>query len=71
MCADFIVFLDADIKNLTQDLANQLVGAIIHDNCDMSRGFYTRQARDEAVTKLIARPMLHIFFQNYHISNSR
>ena len=27
-----------------------------------SRGFYTRHARDSAVTKLIARPMLHIFF---------
>jgi hypothetical protein len=31
-------------------------------NCDMSRGFYTRHARDAAVMKLIARPMLHIFF---------
>jgi hypothetical protein len=27
----------------------------------MSRGFYTRHARD-AVTKLVARPMLHTFF---------
>jgi glucosyl-3-phosphoglycerate synthase len=62
MNADIIVFLDADIKNLTQDWVNQLVGAIINDNCDMSRGFYTRHARDAAVTKLIARPMLHVFF---------
>jgi glucosyl-3-phosphoglycerate synthase len=62
MNADIIVFFDADIKNLTQDWANQLVGAIINDDCDMSRGFYTRHARDAAVTKLIARPMLHIFF---------
>jgi glycosyltransferase involved in cell wall biosynthesis len=62
MTADFIVFLDADIKNLTQDWVNQLVGALIDDNCDMARGFYTRHARDAAVTKLIARPMLHIFF---------
>jgi glucosyl-3-phosphoglycerate synthase len=28
----------------------------------MSRGFYQRQPRDAAVTKLIARPMLNIFF---------
>jgi glycosyltransferase involved in cell wall biosynthesis len=62
MSADIVVFLDADIRNLTTDWVNQLVGAIIYDNCDMSRGFYTRHARDAAVTKLIARPMLHIFF---------
>ena len=60
--ADIIVFLDADIRNLTTDWVDQLVGAIINDNCDMSRGFYTRHARDAAVTKLIARPMLHVFF---------
>jgi glucosyl-3-phosphoglycerate synthase len=54
--------LDADIKNLTNDWVNQLVEAIIDENCDMSRGFYTRHARDAAVTKLIARPMLRIFF---------
>ena len=62
MSADIVVFLDADIRNLTTDWVNQLVGAIIYDNCDMSRGFYTRHARDAAVTKLIARLMLHIFF---------
>jgi hypothetical protein len=28
----------------------------------MSRGFYTRHAKDAAVTKLIAKPMLHTFF---------
>jgi glycosyltransferase involved in cell wall biosynthesis len=60
--ADIILFLDADIKNLTTDWVDQLVGAIINDNCDMSRGFYSRHARDAAVTKLIARPMLHVFF---------
>jgi glucosyl-3-phosphoglycerate synthase len=59
---DIIVFLDADIGNLTSAWIDQLVGAIINDNCDMSRGFYTRHVRDAAVTKLVARPMLHIFF---------
>jgi len=60
--ADIIVFLDADIRNLTPEWVDKLVTALIEDNCDMSRGFYTRHARDAAVTKLIARPMLHIFF---------
>jgi glucosyl-3-phosphoglycerate synthase len=57
-----IIFLDADIANLTSEWVDKLVEAIIHNSCDMSRGFYTRHARDAAVTKLIARPMLHIFF---------
>jgi glucosyl-3-phosphoglycerate synthase len=57
---DIILFLDADIKNLTSEWVDKLVNALI--DCDMSRGFYTRHARDAAVTKLIARPMLHTFF---------
>ena len=28
----------------------------------MARGYYQRHTRDAAVTKLIAKPMLHIFF---------
>ena len=50
--ADIIVFLDADIKNLTAEWVDKLVNALIEDNCDMSIGFYTRHARDAAVTKL-------------------
>jgi len=55
--ADIIVFLDADIRNLTPEWVDKLVKALIDDNCDMSRGFYTRHARDAAVTKLVARPL--------------
>ena len=39
-----------------------MVDALIQNNCDMSRGYYERQSRDAAVTKLIARPMLNVFF---------
>ncbi|MGB7956174.1 MAG: glycosyltransferase, partial [Candidatus Nitrosopolaris sp.] len=46
--ADIIVFLDADIRNLTPEWVDKLVKALIDDNCDMSRGFYTRHARDAA-----------------------
>jgi glycosyltransferase involved in cell wall biosynthesis len=60
--ADIILFLDADIRNLTPEWVDKLVKALIDDNCDMSRGFYTRHTRDAAVTKLVARPMLHTFF---------
>jgi glycosyltransferase involved in cell wall biosynthesis len=60
--ADIILFLDADIKNLSPQWINNLVNALLVDNCDMARGFYERHSRDAAVTKLIARPMLNIFF---------
>ena len=60
--ADIVAFLDADIRNLTTEWVDKFVKALIDDNCDMSRGFYTRHARDAAVTKLVARPMLHTFF---------
>jgi glucosyl-3-phosphoglycerate synthase len=60
--ADIVLFLDADISNLTSEWIDKLVNALIQNNCDMSRGFYQRQSRDAAVTKLIARPMLNIFF---------
>jgi glycosyltransferase involved in cell wall biosynthesis len=58
--ADIILFLDADIKNLTPEWIDNMVDGCT--NCDMVRGYYQRQPRDAAVTKLIARPMLHIFF---------
>jgi glucosyl-3-phosphoglycerate synthase len=58
--ADIILFLDADIKNLTPEWIDKLVDGCI--NCDMSRGYYQRHAQDVAVTKLIAKPMMHIFF---------
>jgi len=58
--ADIILFLDADITNLTPEWIDRLVDGCT--NCDMVRGYYPRHTRDAAVTKLIARPMLHVFF---------
>ena len=47
--ADIIVFLDADIKNLTPEWIDKLVDGCT--NCDMARGYYQRHTRDAAVTK--------------------
>ena len=58
--ANIILFLDADIKNLTPEWVDKLVDGCI--NCDMVRGYYQRHARDAPVTKLIARPMISVFF---------
>ncbi|HEX2305245.1 MAG TPA: glycosyltransferase [Nitrososphaeraceae archaeon] len=58
--ASIVLFLDADIKNLTPEWVDKLVDGCI--NCDMVRGYYQRHVRDAPVTKLIAKPMIRIFF---------
>jgi glucosyl-3-phosphoglycerate synthase len=58
--AEIVLFLDADIKNLTPEWIDKLVDGCI--NYDMVRGFYQRHGRDAPVTKLIAKPMLRVFF---------
>lgn len=58
--AEIVLFLDADIKNLTPEWVDKLVDSC--NNCDMVRGFYQRHGRDAPVTKLIAKPMLRVFF---------
>jgi glycosyltransferase involved in cell wall biosynthesis len=58
-----VLFLDADIKNITPAWVDDLAKPVIEGGgFDMTRGFYQRHPRDAAVTKLIAKPMLRIFF---------
>ena len=58
-----ILFLDADIKNITPEWIDDLAKPVLEGGgFDMTRGFYQRHPRDAAVTKLIAKPMLRIFF---------
>lgn len=59
---DVIVFLDADIMNLTPDWIDSLVDAILIEGYDMSRGWYLRAPSDASVTKLVAKPLLWTFF---------
>ena len=60
--ANVIVFLDADIVNLTPDWVDLLAEPVLERACDMSRGYYRRAEYDGAVTKLIAKPLSWIFF---------
>lgn len=60
--ADIIVFLDADIVNLTPDWIDLLVEPVVEKKVDMTRGFYRRAEYDGAVTKLVAKPLSGIFF---------
>jgi glycosyltransferase involved in cell wall biosynthesis len=60
--ADYIVFLDADIENLTPEWVDLLAEPVIEEACDMSRGYYQRAENDGAVTKLVAKPLSWTFF---------
>jgi glycosyltransferase involved in cell wall biosynthesis len=60
--ARIVLFLDSDIKNLTSEWVDALVEPVTERGYDMTRGFYERHPKDAAVTKLVARPMLSVFF---------
>ena len=60
--ADCIMFLDADISNLTPQWIDLLAEPVIKKACDMSRGYYQRANYDGAVTKLVAKPLSWVFF---------
>jgi hypothetical protein len=59
---DAIIFLDAGIKNLTPEWVDLLSEPVLSRGYDMARGYYDRHPRDAAVTKLVAKPMLSVFF---------
>ena len=60
--ADCIMFLDADITNLTTKWIDLLAKPVMEKACDMSRGYYQRANYDGAVTKLVAKPLSGVFF---------
>ncbi len=60
--ADYIMFLDADITNLTPQWIDLLAKPVMTKACAMSRGHYERANYDGAVTKLVAKPLSRAFF---------
>ncbi|MFQ5969737.1 MAG: glycosyltransferase [Nitrososphaerales archaeon] len=59
---DVIVFLDADLMNLTPEWIDLLIDPIKVEGYDMTRGWYLRAPSDASVTKLVAKPFLWTFF---------
>ncbi|AFH42575.1 glycosyltransferase [Fervidicoccus fontis] len=57
---DIIVFLDADIKNLTPDFINKLIEPILKGETDFVKGTFGRKSG--RVTELVAKPLLRIFY---------
>jgi len=59
---DVIAFIDSDIRNLSAEWIDRLVDSVTKDRYDMARGWYLRAPRDAGVTKLVAKPLLYVFF---------
>ncbi len=60
--SDIIVFMDADIQNLTPDWIDKVIELVVTGKCDMARGTYLVAPLDASVTKLVAKPLLRVFF---------
>jgi glucosyl-3-phosphoglycerate synthase len=60
--ADVILFLDADIENLSPEWVDKLVDSLVIEGYEMARGTYLRAPQDAPVTKLVARELLRMFF---------
>ncbi len=57
---DIIVFLDADIKNLTSKQVDNIIKPIINGEADLTKTKFKREAG--RVTELTAKPLLKFFF---------
>ena len=55
-----MVFLDADLKNLTQTQVRNIVDPILNGEADVTKTKFKRQAG--RVTELTAKPLLKFFF---------
>lgn len=57
---DIVVFLDADLKNLTQSQVRNIIDPIMNGEADVTKTKFKREAG--RVTELTAKPLLKFFF---------
>ncbi|MDD3984817.1 MAG: glycosyltransferase [Methanobacterium sp.] len=57
---DIVVFLDADIKNLTKSQVENIIQPIMNGEADITKTKFKREAG--RVTELTAKPLLNFFF---------
>ena len=57
---DIVVFLDADIQNLTSKKVDNIIKPIINGEADLTKTKFKREAG--RVTELTAKPLLKFFF---------
>ncbi|MCI6929728.1 MAG: glycosyltransferase [Methanobrevibacter boviskoreani] len=58
--ADIIAFIDADIKNLTQEKVDLIIKPILNGETDITKTKFSRESG--RVTELTAKPLLNFFF---------
>jgi hypothetical protein len=60
---DVVVFMDADIMNLSSKMIDQLTDSILVDEADFVKGTFSRSGG--RVTELVAKPLLRVFYPEY------
>lgn len=61
---DIVLFLDADLENITSEKISKIVLPVINDKVDVSRGAFTRERG--RVTEYAVKPMMQILFPESH-----
>jgi len=61
---DIILFLDADLENITSEKISKIVLPVINDKVDVARGAFTRERG--RVTEYAVKPMMQILFPESH-----
>lgn len=61
---DIILFLDADLENITSSKIEKIVLPVLNDKVDVSRGSFTRERG--RVTEYAVKPMMQILFPETH-----
>lgn len=64
---DLVVYLDADVQNVTPSFVTNLVGPIVTADASLVKGFYERPLGDTPtgggrVNELVARPLIEVLF---------
>ncbi|MEI6039832.1 MAG: HAD-IB family phosphatase [Candidatus Berkelbacteria bacterium] len=64
---EVILFLDADLKNMTEHKIRKIFLPVLHDEVDVSRGAFS--ARTRRVTDFAVKPMLKILFPDMDLED--
>lgn len=65
---DIIFFLDSDIRNFKKEWFTKMTDPIIKGETDICKAEYIRLPKDAPVTKLVAKPLLKMYFPGLQVS---
>ncbi|MFH1631380.1 MAG: HAD-IB family phosphatase [Candidatus Aenigmatarchaeota archaeon] len=61
-----LLFLDADIRNITTETIEKIISPVIKDEADFAKTTFSR--RSGRVTEFVAKPLMKIFCPSYNFS---